>query len=219
MTLIAQKDGLRRIHIIGGAGSGKTLLARQLGGGLGLPVYQLDHVAFEGPEFTKRPLETRLDDVRRIAAQPSWVTEGIFIGWTDELLCGADTIIWLDCISWNVAVWRIVIRFVRWGLEEAKRQPGTRKFMRFNDYIRNLRQLLKVLFRSLHYYYSTSIDQSPDPNENRAATEQQLMPYWDKVVHCCTMHDVQECVASIMKAASRESHSAGQGDWIGSASS
>ncbi|HEU5097960.1 MAG TPA: hypothetical protein VFU22_02875 [Roseiflexaceae bacterium] len=217
MTSIAQKDEPRRIHIIGGPGSGKTVLAQKLGATFGIPVYQLDEIAFEGPEFTKRPLETRLDDVRRIAAQHTWVTEGIFIGWTDDLLCGADTIIWLDCVSWRAAVKRIIMRFARWGLDEAKRQTGARKFTRFNDYVRNLRQLLGVIVSSRRYYYSRSIDRSLDPDQSRAATEQYLISYWDKVVHCCNMHDVQECVANIV--AVRSSRSTGQGDWLGSASS
>jgi adenylate kinase family enzyme len=217
MTLMAQKDELRRIHIIGGPASGKTVLAQKLGATFGIPVYQLDQIAFEGLEFTKRPLETRLDDVRRIAAQHTWVTEGIFIGWIDELLGGADTIIWLDCVSWHVAVGRILVRFARWGLDEAKRQTGARKFTRFNDYIRNLRQLLGVIVRSRRYYCSTLIDRSPDPDESRAATEQQLKSYGHKVIHCCNMHDVQECITSIMAA--RDDRSAGKRDWIESASS
>jgi len=83
----------RRVHIIGGAGSGKTRLARTIAARFALPVYDLDEVAYENGAGSKRPLDTRLADVRRIAGQPGWVTEGIYLWWTDELLRAADAII------------------------------------------------------------------------------------------------------------------------------
>ena len=44
-----------RIHIIGGAGSGKTTLARRLGTLLDAPYYDLDEIGYEGGFTAKRP--------------------------------------------------------------------------------------------------------------------------------------------------------------------
>lgn len=198
MTFKTTERVIRRIHIIGGPGSGKSDLARKLGKYLGIPIYHLDELAFEGRYFTKRPLDARLADVRRIAVQPAWVTEGIFLGWTDELLCSADVIVWLDGMTWPGAIWRISVRTARWSLQEAKRQPGVRKFTRFGDYSRNLRLFLGVLASSRRYYRSRRLDRPAiEPIESRIATAQQLAPYWAKVVHCHSEHEVQVFVAGI----------------------
>jgi adenylate kinase family enzyme len=198
MTFKAIRSVPRRIHIIGGPGSGKTTLARQLGPCLGLPVYHLDEVAFEGHDFTKRPLAARLADVCLIAAQSNWITEGIFLGWTDDLLRAADMIVWLDCVSWYGAVRRIVTRFVRLSWQGFANQPGVRKFTRYADYVRHLRQFIEVL-NSSHRYYRTKVICGPvgEPIESRVATAQLLIHHHDKVIHCRTANEIQMFVASL----------------------
>jgi len=187
-----------RIHVVGGPGSGKTFLAHQIGARLGIPIYELDSIAFEGPDFVKRPLSERLADVQRIAAQPAWITEGIFVGWTEQLLDTADLIIWLDNLTWRVAMRRIGGRFVRWGVQEAGRQHGVRKFTRFRDYARHLHQLAKVLASSRRYYNCSTIDTGADIQESRLATGRQLEPYRAKVVRCRSAADVQRLLASFV---------------------
>lgn len=193
-----QATMLRRIYIIGGPGSGKSTLARKIGTALGMPIYDLDTIAFEGKDFHERPLEARQADVRRIAVQPSWVAEGIFLGWIDELLRAADVIIWLDYLSWRVAAWRIIVRFVRWAVAEARRQPGLGKFTRFRDYARHTRQLIDVLYTSRLYYNEQASDFTPNPTaRSRAATARQLGQYQDKVIHCRTSHATQALLSRI----------------------
>lgn len=87
---------LARIHIIGGPGSGKTTLARQIAGTTGAPLYELDNIGYENGAGTRRPLHAKLADLHDIAGQPAWISEGIFLWWTDELLHRADMIVWLD---------------------------------------------------------------------------------------------------------------------------
>jgi len=173
-------------------------LARQLGNRLDIPIYELDKIAFEGSAFTERPLDARLADVQRIAAQPTWITEGIFLGWTDMLFHAADAIVWLDHIRWPVAAWRIALRFSRWGIEEAKRQPGARKFNRFGDYYRNSRQLIDVLLSSRAYYRSdVTAGNTGKRRESRIATERQLMSYQDKVIHCRRAIEIEKFLANM----------------------
>jgi hypothetical protein len=123
-----------RIHIIGGPGSGKTTLARQLGKYLGIEAQELDHIAFTGPDFLERPFPARLADIHQIANGPAWISEGIFVQWTDELLARANMIVWLDNVGWEKGIWRITHRFFHLAAHEATQRPGLQRFTRFQDY-------------------------------------------------------------------------------------
>lgn len=183
---------IQRIHIIGGPASGKSTLARWIGPSLGIPVYDLDKIAFEGLEFAERPISARLADVNSILNQPNWITEGIFLGWTEGLLQSADVIVWLDYIGWPRAAWRIIKRFLQGGVEEAKRQPGVRKFTRVQDYTRHVRLIVAVLFTSRIYYNSRGPGVPKGARmESRVTTAQHLAPYRDKVVRCSSVGDVE----------------------------
>jgi adenylate kinase family enzyme len=50
---------VRRIHIIGGPGSGKTTLAGYLAQAIGASCYDLDVVGYEGGSGARRPLDVR----------------------------------------------------------------------------------------------------------------------------------------------------------------
>ncbi|MBV9281848.1 MAG: hypothetical protein JOZ41_17355 [Chloroflexi bacterium] len=165
---------------MGGSGSGKTTLARRLAACLEAPVYDLDEIGYEGGAGPKRPLEVRLADVARIAAQPAWVTEGVFLWWTDELLDRADVIVWLD-IPWRVAAWRIVRRHLGASRAGHNRHPGLRRLIRF---------LLWV--RAYHTATAPAPPTAPDDDSavNRAATAAHLAPYSSKLVHCRRPSDV-----------------------------
>src|SRR5581483_5026788 len=200
-------DGKRlmRIHVIGGPASGKTELAYQLGARLGMPTYELDRIAFEGLDFNRRPLGARCDDVKGIAASTTWITEGMFLEWSDLLLEKADLIIWLDCVQWPGVVWRIMLRFVRWGIQEARRQPGIKKISRFHDYARNLRHLVIVLRSSKFYYEDTTARLPPvDFGESRAVTAKYLTAYSNKLIHCRRKEDLEELLAQIGVAQTRD---------------
>jgi adenylate kinase family enzyme len=107
-----------KIHIIGGSGSGKTTLAQELSARLHIPHYDLDKLNWE------------LDDVLATAEQPAWITEGIYLIWTDPLLYHADYIVLLE-VCWPVAAWRIVYRHIAKSLQGTNLYPGIKSLFLF----------------------------------------------------------------------------------------
>jgi hypothetical protein len=167
---------LARIHIVGGPASGKTTLSRRLGERLGLRVFHLDEVAFEGGGGSPRPLAARLADVDAILEQPAWITEGTFLGWTEGLLREADLIVWLD-LPWPLAAWRFTLRHLRGGwsgtahLHPLRRAASLRKLLGFLAYIHRYARATSASSAELSEFYPS-----------RAATIEQLAPLAGKVV-------------------------------------
>lgn len=171
---------MQRIHIIGGTGSGKTTLARKIGTRLGIPFYDLDEVGYEGGFGAPRPLDVRLATLERIASQPTWVTEGGFILWIDELLRTADTIVWLD-LPWRVRRWRVILRHIKADLARNNRHAGYVNLYRF--------YMTSRTYESNPTIYTL---QPPDIGDysSRATVSHYLQQYKSKVVHCRTVADV-----------------------------
>lgn len=173
---------MTRIHIMGPPGSGKTVLGQRLASSLNIPFYELDSIAWEGGfPGTERSLENRLSDIKRIAAQPSWVTEGIFLIWTDELLGAADHIIWLD-IPLRVTFWRIVARRLKRSI--ARQNPPT-----------GLRQQLQFIAQIFSYSFSKK------HVDTRAFTVRHLHAYEQNLMHCRHTSDVEACFNHILAQA------------------
>jgi hypothetical protein len=179
--VLAQLASAIRIHIIGGPAAGKSTLARRLGAVLDLPVHELDKIAFEGRDFQEQPLARRVAAVREIAASPRWVTEGIFLDWTDPLLKKAEVIIWLDNGAWRHSALRTLLRTIRGALREARKRRGPKRFLRVGDYVRNLKMLTRVI-RASRGYWSPTDGPLPYP-VTRDRTAQQLASHADKVLH------------------------------------
>jgi adenylate kinase family enzyme len=185
----------RRIHILGGPGAGKSTLAKRLAAVLGHPVHALDRVAYEGPDFHERPLDDRLADVAAIADTPAWIVEGIHLGWTDQLLDRADLLVWIDYAGWWRVTGRIVTRFVTTAAGELRRQPGVKKFTRFDDYQRNGLQLFQVLTEIREYYRPEA--RAHRYPVTREATENRLRRHAAKTVRCTSAEDVELLVAAM----------------------
>src|SRR6478672_6082619 len=99
-----------KIHIVGIPSAGKTTLSEGMSKVLGAPHYALDGLAFVDEQWTLRPESERDAMLAGILEQPTFITEGGFLGWTDELLAAADLIIWLDP-PLSVLIWRHIHRF------------------------------------------------------------------------------------------------------------
>jgi hypothetical protein len=164
----------RRVHVIGGPGSGKTTLARQLAERVSVLAFDLDSVAYAAG--AKRPLDERRADLSDIILRGGWITEGIYLWWVDDLLRSADSIVWLD-ISWRTAAWRIVLRHIRASLAGTNPHPGIPRLIRF-------------LRSSRRYYLDASLLPPTAPDDDgavsRARTATELGCYAGKLVRCRT---------------------------------
>ena len=114
-----------RIHIIVGPGAGKSTLALRLGKRLGVEPHKLDDIAFNPRSWRANPLSIRLKDIELIAAQTIWITEGVYLWWTDHLLTLADLIVWLD-IPMRVALLRKIPHHLKRSLSGGYPHAGIR---------------------------------------------------------------------------------------------
>ncbi|MGJ8528612.1 hypothetical protein [Maritalea sp.] len=95
---------MRRIHITGNAGSGKTTLAHQLGSALGLPVFGLDSIVWQAG-WQKTPNMMRTAAEESLISKNDWIIEGV----SERVRKAADTIIFLD-VSRTTSLWRCAKR-------------------------------------------------------------------------------------------------------------
>ncbi len=187
-----------RIHITGGPGSGKTSLATRAAESTGLPIFHLDDVARVGGGIgpTRSP-EDRSRLLDAIAARPGWITEGVHLGWTERLFQEADTIVWLDQVTWLRASRGIIVRFVRDATAAMRRRRTAGELLRFRDYARQLIGLGKAILES-RAYYDTPATRSDGANDYvRGATAARVARHRHKLVHCRTQSDVDAFVASL----------------------
>jgi hypothetical protein len=211
---------VRRIHVVGGEATGKTTISRVIGARIGAPVVNTDAIAWEvvgeaqfavfdpgyqpSAPIVKRPMEDRLALVADIVRQPTWVTEGKHLWWTEELFAQADAILFLDHVSARLATVRILRRAMRSAIREARRQKGLKKVARFGDYARHSVELARQLWHRLGYVRDTGpVPESSDEFSaiTRAATLEVLSRYQDKVVHCRTLADLEAFVHGLPEAA------------------
>jgi energy-coupling factor transporter ATP-binding protein EcfA2 len=100
--------GSDRILILGGTGSGKTTLARELAAALQVPHVELDSLYF-GPEFSTAPLPLLRERTSAAIAGDRWVTDGNKSAVRDLVWPRADTIVWLD-YPLGLRLWRLAKR-------------------------------------------------------------------------------------------------------------
>jgi adenylate kinase family enzyme len=86
---------LRRIVVVGNAGSGKTTLADLLARRLGLRHVELDALHWEA-DWTMAPTDVFRERVAAALAGDRWVTDGNYSKVRDLTWGRADTIVWLD---------------------------------------------------------------------------------------------------------------------------
>ncbi len=96
---------MRRVMIIGGAGSGKSTIARLLGARSGLPVHHLDAL-FWKPGWVQSNREEFSARLRALYQGERWIIEGNYSATWPERSAAADTLIFLD-VPTALRLWRI----------------------------------------------------------------------------------------------------------------
>ena len=122
---------IHRIYITGGAGVGKTTLARKLAESTGFPQFELDWLLWGRDDTGERVLASdHVEIVSDLAAKPNWIADGMFVGFAQEIWQTADLIIFLD-ISLRNMLWRIFWRHVKAEIRGNNRHPGWLNLFRF----------------------------------------------------------------------------------------
>jgi adenylate kinase family enzyme len=102
---------MKRVMIIGGPGSGKSVLAKRLHALTGLPLYHLDQLYWR-PGWQAPPQEEWHRTVAQIAACEEWIMDGGYRNTFHLRMPRADTILWLD-LPRRVAFPRVLRRMAR----------------------------------------------------------------------------------------------------------
>jgi adenylate kinase family enzyme len=130
---------VRRIHICGAYGSGKTTLAKELSKLLKIPYYSFDDIKYIVKYTKKRPLHERRDIVKKIASKPKFIIEGAWSNYGEEAFKNADLIILVNTKPWE-CVYQVVKRYV-------KKERNVK-----NDF----KTALIILKKAFVYYYTKS---------------------------------------------------------------
>jgi len=117
---------LRRIHIIGGPGSGKSYAARQLSQRLGIPAYDLDSFFWDSAAQRyglRAPDADRDARLIAITQEPTWIIEGVYYRWLRPSFERAD-LIFVHRPNVFLRDWRILKRFMsrKLGIVPTKRE-------------------------------------------------------------------------------------------------
>ncbi len=86
---------MRKIAICGCGGSGKTILARELGRRLNLPITHLDVLLYD-ENWNRLSQDEFAAQQRTVVARPEWIIDGNNASTMDIRLGEADTVIFLD---------------------------------------------------------------------------------------------------------------------------
>jgi adenylate kinase family enzyme len=104
---------MQRILVIGGPGTGKSTLAREMGARLGW-----------SPGWTAPTPQEWRDRVAALAARETWVMDGNYSGTFDLRLPRAQAIVWLDLPRWLYFPRTIKRMLVNYGRERADLGAG-----------------------------------------------------------------------------------------------
>ena len=161
----------RRIHIIGGAGSGKTTLADEYAARYELPHHELDYIQWlDVAEWTPRPQLERDRMLQAVVSTESWVVDGIF--WQDWVIPSferADVIVVLNIAEWR-RHYHVVKRHIQL-LMKAERSA-------YPTFFPTLLRLLKL---------NREYEKGPYQK-----TQKVLSRYTDKVVVCANVEEVRK---------------------------
>jgi adenylate kinase family enzyme len=116
---------VRRVSVVGNSGSGKTTVARELAGRLGVEHVELDAV-FHLPGWQELDRDAFRAEVAARAAGDAWVMCGNYSAVVDLVWARADTVVWLD-LPRRVVMRRVIGRTVRRSVTRTELWNGNRE--------------------------------------------------------------------------------------------
>jgi len=109
-----EKNNIKKIALVGCAGSGKTTLASQLKEIFNLPLYHLDKYYWK-PHWQRADFDEFCKSHNELCLKDEWIIEGSYIRTLYERIEHADIIIFLDMPRY-VCLWRVFKRWIlNWG--------------------------------------------------------------------------------------------------------
>jgi len=144
------QNSVKKITIVGNAGSGKTTLAFQLHEKYKLPLYHLDQYYWL-PNWERIEFDKFSEIHWELYAKNEWIIEGIYIRWLHHRIVHADVIIFLD-IPRSKCMWRVIKRaFMNFGKvtlgnpAHCKQQPFSFKFLEFLWWVWNFNKYYRSM--------------------------------------------------------------------------
>lgn len=118
---------IQKIAIIGGPGTGKSTLAKNLGKEMKLPVYHIDGI-HHLKNWEIRPTQERDSIISEKVKEPKWVIDGTYKATLEERVINADLIIFLD-YSTIAKLKGILSRYFKNKGQEKPEIPGCKEKM------------------------------------------------------------------------------------------
>ena len=118
---------IQKIAIIGGPGTGKSTLAKNLGKEMKLPVYHIDGI-HHLKNWEIRPTQERDAIISEKVKEPKWIIDGTYKATLEERVINADLIIFLD-YSTIAKLKGILSRYFKNKGQEKPEIPGCKEKM------------------------------------------------------------------------------------------
>lgn len=122
-----------KISIIGGSGTGKTTLSRNLGKVLNLPVYHIDAIQYF-ENWERRNNEDRDRIILEKLSENKWIIDGSYRATLQQRLANADLIIYLDYSSF-AQVKGAIGRYIKNHGKEKPEIPGCKEEMSWDFFM------------------------------------------------------------------------------------
>lgn len=119
---------MRRVSMVGNAGSGKSTLGRELAARLDVPFVELDSI-FHQPGWQPLAPELFAERVRELVAGDGWVIDGNYASVRPLVWGRADTVVWVDPPR-RVVMRRLVGRTLRRAVLRRELWNGNRESLR-----------------------------------------------------------------------------------------
>lgn len=116
---------INRIVIIGGPGTGKTILANNLGRELNIPVYHLDRINYL-ENWQKRDAKERDEIILKIIDNSKWITDGTYKTTLEQRINKSDLVIFLDYSSFS-RLKGIISRYIQFKGKEKPEISGCKE--------------------------------------------------------------------------------------------